>query len=103
MLRCACVLVVLALAGANKDAGAIALYRKALDRDPNLGRAYAGWAASAIKLGRRAEGEQAYQKALALVDRMTEREKYRTLGTYYLNVAGNYDKAIESFEALVSK
>ena len=92
-----------ALANANKDKEAIALYRQALERDPNLGRAYSGWAASAIKLGRKDEAEQLYQKALALVDRMTEREKYRTLGAYYLNVAGNYEKAIENFEALVQR
>jgi hypothetical protein len=32
---------------------------------------------------------------------MTEREKYRTLGTYYMNVAQNNDKAIENYEAVV--
>jgi tetratricopeptide (TPR) repeat protein len=92
-----------ALANANKDKEAIDLYRRAIERDPDLGRAYSGWAASAFKLGRRDEAEQLYQKALALVDRMTEREKYRTLGAYYLNVAGNYEKAIENFQALVQK
>jgi len=92
-----------ALANSNKDDEAIPLYRQALERDPNLGRAYSGWAASAIRLGRKEEADQLYQKALALVDRMTEREKFRTLGAYYLNVAGNYEKAIENFEALVAK
>ena len=32
---------------------------------------------------------------------MTEREKFRTLGTYYIDIARNYEKGIESFEALV--
>jgi TolB-like protein len=78
--------------------------RKALgDTVTERGRAHSGWAASAIKLGRKDEADQLYQKALALVDRMTEREKYRTLGAYDLNVAGNYEKAIENFEALVQK
>ena len=35
------------------------------------------------------------------LERMTEREKYRTLGTYYLDIVRNYDKAIENFEQLV--
>jgi tetratricopeptide (TPR) repeat protein len=35
------------------------------------------------------------------VGRMSEREKYRTLGTYYLSVARNYEKAIENYETLV--
>jgi eukaryotic-like serine/threonine-protein kinase len=92
-----------ALANANKDKEAVVLYQRALAEDPNLGRAYSGWAASAIRMGRKDEAEQLYRKALALVDRMTEREKYRTLGAYYLNVAGNYEKAIENFEALIRK
>ena len=32
---------------------------------------------------------------------MTEREKYRTLGTYYLGVTRDYEKAIENYQALV--
>jgi len=92
-----------ALANVNKDEDAIVAYKRAIELDPNFGRAYSGWAASAIKLGRKDEADQMYQKALALVDRMTEREKYRTFGAYYLNVAGNYEKAIENFEALVRK
>ena len=32
---------------------------------------------------------------------MSEREKYRTLGTYYMSVARNYEKAIENSETLV--
>jgi len=92
-----------ALANVNKDEEAIVAYTRAIELDPNFGRAYSGWAASAIRLGRKDEADRLYAKALALVDRMTEREKYRTLGSYYLNVAGNYEKAIESFEALVKK
>jgi tetratricopeptide (TPR) repeat protein len=34
---------------------------------------------------------------------MTEREKFRTLGTYYLNIAGNYELAIENYESLLKK
>ena len=32
---------------------------------------------------------------------MTEREKYRTLGTYYLLTARNYEKAIENYQTLL--
>ena len=34
---------------------------------------------------------------------MTEREKLRTFGVYYLGIARNYDKAIETYEELVAK
>src|SRR5213593_3357837 len=38
---------------------------------------------------------------LKYVDRMSEREKYRTYGNYYLNIAHNNEKAIENYEAFV--
>ena len=92
-----------ALANANRDEEAIAAYQRALADDARLGRAYSGWAASAFKLGRTREAEEQYQKAFQLVDRMTEREKFRTFGTYYLNITRNYEKAVEQFESLAAK
>jgi tetratricopeptide (TPR) repeat protein/predicted Ser/Thr protein kinase len=81
---------------------AIRHYHKALDLDPNLGRAYAGLAAVESNRGRRQEAEKYYKEALARIDRMTEREKYRTRGGYYLLVR-NPDNAIEEFSALVKQ
>jgi tetratricopeptide (TPR) repeat protein len=43
-----------------------------------------------------------WEQALKHVDSMTERERYRTLGNYFLQVAHNNDKAIENYEKLVS-
>ena len=82
---------------------AIRHYRAAVERDPRFGRAYAGWAASTYDLGRRTEAEELWKKALSLMDRMTDREKYRTLGAYFMNVARNYDKAIENYRQLVAQ
>jgi tetratricopeptide (TPR) repeat protein len=87
----------------RKNAEAIEHYKAAIGYDPAFGRAYAGWAVSAGDLGRRAEAEQLWEKALSLVDRMTEREKYRTLGGYYLAVARNYEKAIENYRELAER
>jgi len=84
-----------------KDADAIAQYQRAVQLDPQLGRAYSGWAISAAKIGRTEEADELWKKALALLDRMTEREKYRTLGTYYSRVVGNQEKAIENFTKLL--
>jgi tetratricopeptide (TPR) repeat protein len=85
----------------RKDNEAIEHYRKAVEHDPQFGRAYAGWAVAAHTIGRDAEAGEQWQKAVALIDRMTEREKYRTLGGYYLGVSRDYEKAIENFETLV--
>jgi eukaryotic-like serine/threonine-protein kinase len=79
---------------------AIRHYRKALDLDPNLGRAYAGLAAVESNRGQRQAAEKDYKEALARIDRMSEREKYRTRGGYYLLVR-NPDNAIEEFTSLV--
>jgi len=77
-------------------------YKRAVEADPDFGRAYAAWAVSAFQLGQKDEAERLYQKAFGLLDRMTEREKYRTYGAYYLSVAENYPKAVENYEKLVT-
>ncbi len=81
---------------------AIRYYRKALDLDPNLGRAYAGLAAVESNRGRRQDAEKYYKEALARIDRMSDREKFRTRGGYYLLVR-NPDNAIEEFSSLVKQ
>ncbi len=81
---------------------AIRHYRKALDLDPNLGRAYAGLAAVESNRGRRQDAEKYYKEALARIDRMSDREKFRTRGGYYLLVR-NPDNAIEEFSSLVKQ
>ncbi len=90
------------LAMSYQDAEAIEHYQRATEQDQGFGRAYAGWAYSAFRLGRTEESEAAWEKALSLLDRMTEREKYRTLGLYYGTISRNYEKAIESYETLLS-
>lgn len=55
-----------------------------------------------MNLGQRQEAEKYYQMAMARIDRMTDREKYRTRGSYYLS-ADNYEKAIEEYSALVKQ
>lgn len=92
-----------ALSTDRKNGEAIEHYQAAIAHDPEFGRAYAGWAVSAFDVGRRDEAEQLWTKALSLVDRMSEREKYRTLGGYYIGHARNYEKAIESYRELVEK
>ena len=85
---------------AGKYEEAIQHYLKAVEIDPTLGRAYAGLGAVSNSLGRRQEAEQYYLKAIGNLERMTDREKYRTQGGYYLLIR-NSEKAREQLEALV--
>jgi len=90
------------LFAAGKADEAIAAYLEATTDDPTFGRGYASAATAANNLGKREEAAQYYDKALANIDRMTEREKLRTRGQYYL-FSRNAPKAIEEFTALVEK
>ena len=76
-------------------------YAKAVEQDPNFTRAFSGWALSLTYLGRTDEAEPLREKALANLDRVTERERLRTLGLYYSIVTRNYQKALESYQSLV--
>jgi len=86
--------------GIGKQADAIRYYKQAVDLDPNLGRAYAGLAVASFNLKDLAQADTYYKKALTLVDRMSEREKYRTLGGYYTGVANNFEEGIETLRKL---
>jgi eukaryotic-like serine/threonine-protein kinase len=86
----------------GKWGDAIEAYSKAVQLDPDLGRAYAGMAAMYANLGKRSEAEANYLKALQRIDRMTDREKYRTRSGYYL-LMRNQPKAIEELNLLVSQ
>ena len=87
----------------SRDEEAIRYFERATELDPNFGRAYSAWGTAAFKIGRQDEAEAQHKKALSLLDRMTDREKYRTLGVYYLAGTRNYDAAIENFTQLVSE
>jgi len=87
---------------AGKFEEALASYQKAVRLDPTLGRAYAGMGAVSNNLGRRQEAEEYYKLALQHLDRMTDREKYRTRGGYYLLVRNN-EKGREEALALIEK
>ena len=77
-------------------------YRQAIAQDPDFGRAYAGLAVILYNQGEVEKSAEQFQKALALIDRMTERERYRTRGNYYILVH-NHRKAIEEYQQLLER
>ena len=77
-------------------------FAKAVELDPNFGRAYAGMAAIAGNLGQSQNAEKYAKLALEHVDRMTEREAYRIRGQYFIR-AENWQKCIEENSELVKQ
>ncbi|MEY2609163.1 MAG: eukaryotic-like serine/threonine-protein kinase, partial [Verrucomicrobiota bacterium] len=75
-------------------------YEQATKLDPDMGRAYAGYAVASMNLGRRGDADKYFRQALTHIDRMTDREKYRTRGGYFL-LRGESAKAIEEYSALL--
>jgi len=86
----------------GESEASVAHYTKALELDPDLGRAYAGLAAVNMNLRRREQAEKYFQLAMARIDRMTERERFRTRGLYYLFLR-DYEKAADEYRALVKQ
>jgi eukaryotic-like serine/threonine-protein kinase len=75
---------------------------KALQFDPDLGRAYVVLAVVYNNMKQPQQAEKYFQLALSKIDTMSEREKYRTRGSYYL-VARKPDQAIEELQQLVAR
>jgi eukaryotic-like serine/threonine-protein kinase len=77
---------------------AIPLYRRAVELDPDFAIAYA---ALAVTHGTAQEYDQAArfsQRAFALRDRVSERERFYISTRYYMDVLGDSDRAIETLE-----
>jgi len=87
---------------AGKWSDAIQHYTTAAGFDPDMGRAYSGLASAYYNAARQQEAEKYYAMALSKIDRMSDREKLRTRGSFYL-FSRNPDKAIEEFSQLVKQ
>jgi eukaryotic-like serine/threonine-protein kinase len=85
---------------AGKLQDALQSFSKAAELDPNFARAYAGMAATSRGLGKTQDADKYIRLALTHVDRMSERERYRIRGLYYL-YSGDFPKCIEEYTALV--
>jgi serine/threonine protein kinase/Tfp pilus assembly protein PilF len=87
---------------AGKFEEAFRSFQKAAELDPKFARAYTGMAAMAQNLGRPHDAEKYMKLAMENVDRMTERERYRNRGLYYLST-GDWQKCVEEYNQLVTR
>ncbi len=85
----------------EKTDEAITKYEEAIAADPNFGRAYTGLAVVYANHGNREKAEEYFQQALSLIDRMSDREKFRTRSVYYL-MQRDHKKAIDALTELVN-
>lgn len=87
---------------AGKMEEAFQSFKKAAEIDPHFARAYSGMAAMAQNLGRTQEAAQYINLAMEHVDRMTERERYRFRGQYYMNM-GDWQKCVDEYTQLMER
>jgi serine/threonine protein kinase/tetratricopeptide (TPR) repeat protein len=87
---------------AGKFQEAFDSFRKAAELDPKFARAYTGMAAMAQNLGRPGDAVKYMKVAMEHVDRMTERERYRNRGLYYLTT-GDWQKCVQEYSQLVTR
>ena len=76
--------------------------QKALQFDPEMGRAYVVLAVVYNNMKQPQQAEKYFQLALSKIDHMSDREKYRTRGSY-LCVLRKPEKALEELQQLVAK
>ncbi len=82
--------------------GTIDELSKAVELDPNFGLAYTGMAAAARNLGRADDADRYLQNAIAHLDGMTERERYRTRALSY-GLTGDYKACATEYRDLVAR
>jgi tetratricopeptide (TPR) repeat protein/predicted Ser/Thr protein kinase len=86
---------------AGKFQEAFDSFQKAAQLDPKFARAYTGMAAMAQNLGRSKDAVDYMKLAMEHVDRMTERERYRNRGLYYLTT-GDWHNCVQEYTQLVT-
>jgi tetratricopeptide (TPR) repeat protein len=77
-------------------------FTKAVALDEKFGLAHAGMAIASSNLGRPQDAEKYVNQAIALVDGMTERERYRTRGLLYL-ITNDYQSCVREYGDLIAR
>jgi eukaryotic-like serine/threonine-protein kinase len=77
---------------------AIPFVRRAIELDPNFATAYSTLGLLYSNLGETILASEYSKKAYELRDRASEREKFRIISNYYLNVTGELEKEVQTYE-----
>jgi serine/threonine protein kinase/tetratricopeptide (TPR) repeat protein len=79
-------------------ATAVTYYKRAVDLDPNFATAWLGLGVAQSNLGETGTSNEYFAKAYSLRDRVSDRERFRIEGDYYLFVTGDTEKAHQTYE-----
>jgi tetratricopeptide (TPR) repeat protein/tRNA A-37 threonylcarbamoyl transferase component Bud32 len=77
-------------------------FAKAVERDPKFGMGWTALAMASFNLDKLQDTEKYVKEALRHLDTMTERERYRTRGLYYL-ATSDYVQCVKEYGELVEK
>ncbi len=86
----------------SKFADARTAFKRATALDPNFGLAYAGMAIASANMGQPQEAETYVREAIRHVDRMTERERFRTRGLFYY-LTNDYASCVKEYGDLLTR
>jgi len=79
-------------------AGAIPLQQQAIELDPEFAMAYLNLGQSYMVLAQHFRGREQIQKAFALRERASERERFNLVAVYHQTVSLDFDRTIENAE-----
>ena len=77
-------------------------FSRAAQRDPRFGLAYAGMAIASRNIDRQQDAEKYIKQAVSQLDGMTERERYRTRGLFYM-ITGDSGQCVKEFGDLIAR
>ena len=84
--------------GPTDDTAGIPYYKRALQLDQNFAMAWVGLGVRYSNLGENGLSNDAFSKAFELRDRVSDRERFRIEGIYYMYVLGDLQKARQTFD-----
>ncbi len=81
---------------------ALQSFAKAVALDPEFGLGYAGMAIASRNLDRQQDAERYIKEAVSHLGSMTERERYRTRGLFYM-ITSDYQQCVKEFGDLIAR
>jgi serine/threonine protein kinase/tetratricopeptide (TPR) repeat protein len=87
---------------AGKFQEAFDSFQKAAELDPKFARAYTGMAAMARNLGRPGDAVKYMKLAMEHLDNMTDRDRYRSRGLYYLTTE-DWQDCVQEYTQLITR